>query len=241
MQRKHVDILMPTAGLGNHLLHISSINAIESINKMETSLHLTFYAIFTDGQTDIAYPSYVRKIVYNTNLVHSPITFASHINAEALEIGRIVSKSEYIFVAHNDVLAYRKDFMSYLMSKLDEGHDLAGLGKDNIRINAIHVSGFLFKRSNFSSCPFLPDRFPEIDVGDQFTESATNPFCTRNSINDRSLLPQIHEKYPEVKNIPGDKAIDEDGNLLYIHMGRGSTKTERLPTWISLGNSVLRG
>jgi len=151
----------------------------------------------------------------------------SHSNAYCLEVGRQFCTAPYVFVCHNDVLAYREDWLSYLVDKMS-AYKLAAFLRDNVRIKAAHVSGFLYTRDYFDKAVFWPQDFPEQDVGDNFSyylQRKNEPyFVCPCSHNNPKLLKKIHRRNPELKQITGDKCLDEKGNVIYIHTGRGTVK-----------------
>ena len=153
----------------------------------------------------------------------------SHSNAYSLEVGRQYCKAPYVFVCHNDVLAYKDGWLSYLHSKMSE-YRLAAFLRDNIRIKAAHVSGFMYDRKFFDDAEvgFWPQRKPERDVGDDFShhlQKLGKPFfvcpCSHNK---ESLLKSIHKRYGKLRSITADKCIDDKGDVVYLHMGRGTVK-----------------
>ena len=153
----------------------------------------------------------------------------SHSNAYALEIGALFCKSPYVFVCHNDVLAYSENWLSYLHSKMNN-YKLAAFLKDNIRIGAAHVSGFMYDRTFYQNknVHFWPKQKPLMDVGDEFSyylqQQNMKYFVCPCSHNDPSLLKSICKKNPELCDISGDKCLDENGKVVYIHIGRGTVK-----------------
>lgn len=153
--------------------------------------------------------------------------YMSHSNAFSLEVGRQYVTSKYVFVCHNDVLAYTENWLSYLYDKMTQ-YRLVGFVGDNSRIKAVHVSGFMYDVDFFKDVTFWPKDNPERDVGDDFTyylqKKKLPYFICPCSHNDPSLLKPIHAKYKELKKITGDKCLDDKGNVLYIHTGRGTVK-----------------
>jgi len=153
----------------------------------------------------------------------------SHSNAYALEVGRTFCKTPYVFVCHNDVLAYKRGWLSYLHSKMLK-YRLAAFLRDNIRIRAAHVSGFMYDRSFFDSAgtTFWPRKKPERDVGDDFSyhlQLNKKPyFVCPCSHNDPNLLKDIHKQSGKLSVITADKCVDDEGNVIYLHTGRGTVK-----------------
>ncbi len=153
----------------------------------------------------------------------------SHSNAYALEVGRKFCTAPFVFVCHNDVLAYRDGWLSYLHNKMDQ-YKLAAFLRDNIRIRAAHVSGFMYDRKFFDEheASFWPKDKPERDVGDDFSYCLQKKdlpyFVCPCSHNKPKLLKSIHKAYPELKAITADKCLDDQGQVIYLHTGRGTVK-----------------
>lgn len=153
----------------------------------------------------------------------------SHNNAYSLEVGRKFCTAPFVFVCHNDVLAYREGWLSYLNEKMSK-YRLAAFLRDNTRIKAAHVSGFMYDRKFFdkTSASFWPQDRPERDVGDDFTyylQKRGKPyFICPCSHNFPSLLKKIHKRDKKLADITADKCLDDQGNVIYLHTGRGTVK-----------------
>jgi len=225
-----IDIIMPT-----YKDRKMSAMAAQSFFKFEKDLKIKLIFVDNSGKQ---YPFDLGKNQSRVVLISVPDRDfkvsgqsgkMSHSNAYALEIGRLFSHSKYTFVCHNDVLAYHKNWLSYLHGKMNK-FKLAAFLRDNSRIKAAHVSGFLYNKEFFekNKVSFWPADNPERDVGDTFSyylDKQKMPYfvcpCSHNS---PSLLKKIHQKYKELRTITADKCLDDDGNVLYIHTGRGTVK-----------------
>ena len=155
---------------------------------------------------------------------------ASETNAEAVTKGLELVESDLVFICHNDVVACHPDWMEFLYSKLLEGNSIAGTVLDNTRINAVHISGLLTTTElakSVSLYPVYKDDKIILDVGDTITqhcrEKALKYFCCRNTFNDESHEQLCKEPYKSLHHI--DRALDSDNNVIFSHLGRGSSKT----------------
>lgn len=248
-----VDIIMPSFNDRK-----MSIFAAKSFFKFEKNLKIK--VIFIDpydnkDKFDIGKGSLVTAVSVSNEKFFASFSSGemSHSNAYALEVGRRLCTAPYIFVCHNDVLAYRKNWLSFLRSKMDRYRQAAFI-KDNTRVCAAHVSGFMYDRKFFDNVgvEFWPRDKPERDVGDDFSyylQRKKKPFFVcRCSHNDASLLKNIHKRYPELKKITADKCLDDEGNVIYMHTGRGTVKmlghyTKKNRTtykeWLKFSESVV--
>ena len=169
----------------------------------------------------------------------SQLNNGAYANAVGLELGCafINQDTKLVFTMHSDTLVLKKGWLSFLMSKLNEKVRAVACWTDNIRVNALHIGGLLFDYSLFRSfnMDFLPNidkaRFPdrpEYDVGDLITlklsDNGYNYYSCKNTYNDPSLVEVIPDNHP-LKNIHSDRCFDDEGDLFFAHMGRGTSKS----------------
>ncbi|UZJ39122.1 hypothetical protein OO185_04100 [Prosthecochloris sp. SCSIO W1102] len=185
-----------------------------------------------------------KKRTFNINFFlkgkkkKSQLSDGSYANAIALEIGsRIINqKTRYVLAMHSDILVTRKKWLTYLKSKLSNEVRAVGCFKDNIRINALHISGLLFDFQLFKSLEvdFLPNikqrlskERPEYDVGDlislRFLQNNYKLFCCKNTHNNPNLLPKTSES--SIFNLNTDRSFDDNDNIIFMHLGRGTPKS----------------
>jgi len=224
-----VDIIMPS-----YKERKMAVLAAKSFSKFEDKLTMRFIFVDNSGEKkrfegldNIPYMSIsIPDEIFNLTKGAGKM---SHSNAYALEVGRNYCKAPHVLVCHNDVLAYKKNWLSYLHSKMSD-YMLAGFLRDNIRINAAHVSGFMYDRKFFDDAgvTFWPRKKPERDVGDDFSyylqKRNMKYFVCPCSHNDESLLKEIHKKYGKLRSITADKCLDDSGDVVYLHTGRGTVK-----------------
>jgi hypothetical protein len=84
---------------------------------------------------------------------------------------------------------------------------------------------------------------PELDVGDELTQycrnNSINTCCFKNTYNDRGLIEKIGEKY---RGLNVDRCVNENGNVVFMHLGRGIPMLCHTPGTIrKLNNSDIDG
>jgi len=152
---------------------------------------------------------------------------SSFTNAEAVEKGLELVETECVFVCHNDVVAVNPNWMKFLYTKIEEGCTMAGTVVDNSRIRAAHISGLLIK-SDVAKKVNIDPIFDEynnqvIDVGDNWTRYCRTEdldyYCCRNTHNNN-----VEEVLEPFTNFQVDRALDDDDNVIFLHLGRGTRK-----------------
>jgi hypothetical protein len=158
--------------------------------------------------------------------------WGSYANAVGLEIGvRLIDPaSRYLMTMHMDTLPCRSGWLSFLASKLTNGVAAAGVRMDRTRVRegVLHVLGYmvdfqLFKTLGLDFFPQLPD----LDVGDRVSvrlrEAGYDLFECRNSLWEPDLVEKMAPGSP-LRNLQVDRAFDDKGNPVFLHLGRGLLK-----------------
>jgi hypothetical protein len=212
-----------------------------------------FRYIIVENAADESYRQDVLKISQNVlwinNRSKNTIANNKHAwgNAEALDIGLKNATSEYVFICHNDVAATNPNWMDSLYEKTKEGYEMVGTRFDNPqneRIGAIHISGMLLNRELALRTPSI---FPEwneetdswkLDVGDSFTrffrENNLKYFCFRNTHN-KNVDVEIPSPFD---GVTFDRVFNDDDEVIYMHLGRGSLKENAYRASSSRNNIV---
>jgi hypothetical protein len=147
-------------------------------------------------------------------------------NAVALELAARFATPRWMWVMHNDSLPCRRGWASYMLGKLGGKVKGAGVREDEIRVHAMHQSGFVFEFALFRELgmSFLPS-LPAYDVGDLVTvklrDAGYEYFVCANLHN----RPELREGLPAdhwLRDINCDIAFDEAGTPIYLHLGRGT-------------------
>jgi len=154
----------------------------------------------------------------------------SLLNAIGVDIGSRWVSTEFGFVCHNDVLALKRGWLSHLVGKIQGDVRGAAFLRDNIRINAMHVSGYLYDARLYTQD--VANWYPERgvwDVGDHYTQF----------LRDRGLKYHVCDSTHNDENAPirrdpatswgkplsVARCLDDEGDVLYMHMGRGALKS----------------
>lgn len=179
----------------------------------------------------------------------------SYSNAIALEMAvRLIDpESQFFMSLHMDTMASRTGWLSYLKSKIQGPVRAAGVRMDRTRTleGVLHVLGYivdfqLFKRLDLN---FLPD-LPDLDVGDKVTrelrKSGYQVYACPNTLWDPDLASRIPVTSP-LREFHVDRALDEEGNVIFLHLGRGVRKSigehrrgTMAEVWLDLAAELIR-
>lgn len=176
-----------------------------------------------------------KNVVWINNESENTIDRNKHAwgNAEAIEIGLQNSNTEYVFICHNDVAACTKNWMHLMFEKVEQGCEMVALRFDNPeneRIGALHVSGLLINREIANKVSPYPEWCDDsqswkLDVGDAYTrhfrDNDLKYYCFRNTHNKNINEKSLQKPYDCVTF---DRAVDDNNNVIYMHLGRGSLK-----------------
>ncbi len=137
---------------------------------------------------------------------------------------------------HSDTLVTKYGWLSHLKSKLSERVRAAAFRRDPNRVHALHIGGLLLDFTLFEplQMSFLPNmrqeryrNMPEYDVGDQITlklrEHGFEVYVSPNTFDDPESSERIGPSSP-FRLLPCDRAFDDDEDVFYLHMGRGTPK-----------------
>jgi hypothetical protein len=155
-------------------------------------------------------------------------------NAIGLEIAleMIDPSSRYVMSLHQDVMPSHPAWLGFLLGKLEGGAAAAGVRMDTARVpeGILHVLGMLIDYTLFRELglSFEPD-LPRLDVGDRVTvelrRAGHRVFACRNTLWDDEARALISPDSP-FHDIPVDRAFDDDGEVIFLHLGRSVRKGE---------------
>ncbi len=182
--------------------------------------------------------------------------WGSYANAIGLEIGiRLIDQScRYVMTMHMDTFPCDRNWLSFLSSKIDGRVKASGVRLDRARDpeGVLHVLGYMVDYQMFRKMKldFFPE-LPKMDVGDKVTillrEAGYEVFSCRNTLWEPELDNQIPITSP-LKGFRVDRAFDEEGNVIFLHLGRGVRKSTgdhtsgvSLNTWLDLIYNSLIG
>jgi len=160
-------------------------------------------------------------------------TWGSYANAVGLELAvRLIDPTaHYLMSMHMDALPCRAGWLSFLKSKLCDGVGAAGVRMDKTRTaeGVLHVLGYMvdFRLFQKLRLDFFPE-LPELDVGDRVTirlrQAGYGVFACPNTVWEAKLVESIPLSSP-LRNFQVDRSFDDDGNLIFLHLGRGVRKS----------------
>ena len=225
--------------------------AIKSFEKFKPK-GLEINYIVVEGSSDVSYKKEIEEINKNVKWFNNaaaefsdPVGRASTANGMNIEFAKSkvskLSEDEWIFVCHNDIAVQSGNFFKVLF-EYSKTHQLISCCRDNIRINACHISGLLVKNKILQKVDCTHD-LPRIDVGDRLTE-----YCRENEIKYISL-PNTHNSKEVFQNISGvwsdvgencgvDRCVYEN-EVIFCHLGRGTPKS--LNRYTKLGKITVSG
>jgi hypothetical protein len=163
----------------------------------------------------------------------SQSAWGSYANALALELAvRFIDPAaHYLMSLHMDVMPCHSYWLAFLQSRLSDTVSAAGVRLDKVRTpeGVLHVLGCLvdFQRFRQLGLSFWP-QLPRFDVGDRITAdlraAGYDVFACRNTVWQPELAAVIPED-SSLRHLPVDRAFDDDGNVIFLHLGRGVRKT----------------
>ena len=163
----------------------------------------------------------------------SQLTWDSYANAIGLEIAAklIDPQSNLLMSMHMDTMPCRAGWLSYLKSKINDKVRAAGVRMDRTRTpeGVLHVLGYMVDFQLFKELEldYLPD-LPQLDVGDKVTlrlrANGYEVFACPNTLWDPALVEKIPASSP-LKDFRVDRAFDDEGNVIFLHLGRGVRKS----------------
>ena len=164
----------------------------------------------------------------------------SYANAIGYEIALKVinNNTRYVFAVQSDTLITKQHFLDFMLSKLNNNIVAVGVREDDTRVKALHNSGIFFdfniyKKVDANFLDNLRQRssknMPEYDVGDLLTilfkKNGYKTYTCKNSYNTPSLVQHIQEKENYYKELKVDHCFDDNNNVIFLHLGRGTPKT----------------
>ena len=160
--------------------------------------------------------------------------WGSYANAVALEIATCVieQNSKYILTLHMDTMVCRGNWIQTLQGMLTDRVRAAGVCMEHVRFpqGVLHVLGYLvdFQMMKKLGVDFFP-ALPEIDVGDNvtllFRQVGLEVISLDNTYEKKELADNISAESP-FKNFNVLRAFDLQGNIIFMHLGRGIRKSD---------------
>lgn len=180
--------------------------------------------------------------------------WGSYGNAAALEIGaRLVDpQTQYLMTLHQDIMPCQEKWLTFLKSKIGGKTGASGVRLDRQRTpeGVLHVLGYMVDFQLFQKLKldFFP-QLPQYDVGDLVTirlrKAGYEVAACPNTLHNPELIETISSP---LKELHVDRSFDDDGNVIFLHLGRGVRKSEGVHTtgttpeaWVRFAKEQLLG
>jgi hypothetical protein len=172
----------------------------------------------------------------------------SYANALGLElvIRLVASDTKYFMSLHMDTMPCKFGWLQFLVSKMNDTIRAAGVRFDKTRTpeGVLHVLGYLVDFQVFRKLglDYLPE-LPEFDVGDKVTvelrKAGYEVFACPNTLWQPELVSQIPSDSP-LSDFQVDRAFDDEGNVIFLHLGRGVRKSLGIHRTGTMGEEWVR-
>jgi len=252
MMTENIDIILPTAGKKSRSITMLAVRSfLEFSEGFNFRIFVVENSNDNSYRDDVLGLS--ENVFWIQNPIQSQDEYAGSLaNAKGLERGLEEVDSEYVFLCHNDVIACHQNWMRYLFNKVKkEGYSLCGFQHDEHpdRIFAAHISGILTKTEIAKTVSLRPSSGSiPMDVGDSLTKYCRDNdlkyFICENTKIDHLANPKINKWFDGTyienhrngsdwyeKNVPSPfkssssvKSFDDDLNVVWMHLGRGTPK-----------------
>jgi hypothetical protein len=224
---KRLDVVVPTFH-SKELIEIF----IKSFEKFKPDT-LSVNYIIVENSSDVSYRDSLLSLADDVLFVENPTDkINSAANAEGVTVGLKFVTSEYVFIAHCDTIVTNSSFFTNMFNQVSEGKKLIGTVFDPCRIFAIHISGLLVDTALANSVSYYPiyddNNKMTHDTGDLLTErcrqDSIESICFPNTFNYPELIDSLSDKF---KNFHVDRSLDENGEVMFMHLGRGIPKMNK--------------
>ena len=244
---REITVIIPSF----HSMELTMI-CIKSFQKFSNDNVLLKYVV-VENSIDMSYKEKILELARDIKWINNDtLAVGSEANAEAIEIALKMVDTELVFITHCDTCVVSNNFFGYIIDKYDNGNKVVGTQVDTHpnRIKALHVLGLLSNTDIAKCVKYMPhyEQGQQImDVGDELTkycrDNDIEHYCFRNTFNDPTIVcNSIYE------NFRVDRCVDENNNVIFMHLGRGIPKTQgqcwkkkwvSLAQWIEFCNRVL--
>jgi len=184
--------------------------------------------IIVENSDDKTYCEAIKALSDNILWINNPTKLVgSEANAEAIQKGIGFVETKFVFFCHCDVCVTSQNFFSDLITEMGNNY-MVGTVLDNMRIRAFHISGIMMRNEpilkTIDYYPKYKNRIQYLDVGDFLTEYCKNNnlphYCHANTFNGA-----IYDRDDKYCGFNVDKCIGSNGEIIYMHLGRGIPKT----------------
>ena len=203
---------------------------------------LNLKIIIVENSDDISYKDEVLNMGSNiiwvqNNAIYKKASLdkAAWFNANGVEVGMKHVSSVYVFLSHNDVCITSEKFYETMSRKIQEGYSLVGTCYDThpMRNHSIIILGCLVKSEIVRNVDLYPTPLPHSTKGEKHFECGDRIhlyckkndikfICLKNTHNDKEVGDIIKEPF---KSILGVRTINDEGEVIFVHFARGTSKT----------------
>ena len=206
-----------------------TVNCIKSyLRFLPEELRLKF--VIVENSSDESYKDEVLAmhddIIWVNN--NTPHKIAVDAWSHGIEVGMEHVDDEYVFLSHNDVCITSESFYTSMIQKAEEGNCLIGTCSDThpIRNKSIILLG-CFVKSDIIRSVDLYQKEPHFEGGDRVhlycKEKGLKWMCFTNSHNNPEIVGDMEEPFKSLDYTV--RAINDDGNVIFLHFARGVVKT----------------
>jgi len=200
--------------------------AISSFERFSGGFNFRY--IVVENSSDDSYKEFAESLGNVLWVQNNTKHIGSEANAIAIDVGSKFVDTEFAFICHVDTMACHSGWMDFIYNKaVQNGYSMVGFREDAQRVNAIHQAGILIRSDvlkSVSSFPVYDGGKMVMDVGDSFTvycrDNGLKYFCCDNTFNNKELV----DKVDVFNGILIDRAVDDDCNVIFMHLGRGIVK-----------------
>lgn len=141
---------------------------------------------------------------------------------------------EYLMTLQSDIIFTKKTIIEELLAMFDKETAAVGVREQlnyGKKVKILHSLGCLWKYKVLKSigCDFMPN-MPEWDVGEKLISKAFKfGYKTKSlecTFSNTDAFKKINDE--EVRNLENiDRCLNENGEILFMHLGRGITNTKK--------------
>jgi hypothetical protein len=159
----------------------------------------------------------------------------SEANGITLEIARSVFQQlsyspRWFMTLQSDILATKQGWLEFLLSKMEERTAAVGVrGQPNFDKSEpiLHSLGCLWRYELLQSLGLsLMPHFPKYDVAEAAISAVRRQgwsiVALPNTYSDPSIIERVPAPY---RTIYSDRTLDENGDVIFMHLGRGVEKS----------------
>lgn len=183
----------------------------------------------------------------------TPPYAGSYANSVALELAAqiIDPHSQVMMSLHMDTMATCRGWLNFLRDHLNQKTRAVGVRMDTSRVRALHVLGLMFDFSLFHKMKLsFQHDMPRYDCGDRISIDLEAAGYKLWAASNSLWQPEIVDRLPKgspYREISVDRSVKENGEVFFMHMGRGVEKSvggsrpgkTTADEWLRFGRQVV--